>query len=125
MNRLIIAAAWLFASISTQAALTVDGYRDMQAKHGEDNEVLEIQVGMYVDGLLDGLFMISRDLPEEKRGWCIPDDEEITLDLALELFKEELSVRNAEYTEFSELGIQVPFSLVMVDALQRHYPCKS
>lgn len=124
MLRLFVCLFTVLTTCTAQAALTVDGYRQMQEKHGKNNEVLEIQVGMYVDGLLDGLFMISRDLPEDKRGWCVPDSEEITLELALELFKRELKIRNAEYTEFSELGIQVPFSLVMVDALQRNYPCK-
>ena len=40
------------------------------------------------------------------------------------LFQKELKLRKDEYAEFSELGIDVPFSLVMVDALQRAYPCR-
>ena len=117
-------ALFLFLTAQAHAALTVDGYKEMQKKHGKNNEALELQVRMYMDGLLDGLFMISRDLPENKKSWCIPDDESVTDELAFKLFKKELSKRRAEYAEFSKLGIQVPFSLVMVDALERAYPCK-
>lgn len=123
MTRTAIAFSFLLAS-SAQAALTVDSYREMQDKYGKDNEAIDLQVRMYLDGLLDGLFMATSDLPENKRSWCIPDDQQMTDELALNLFEKELKIREAEYTEFSELGIQVPFSLVMVDALQRAFPCK-
>ncbi|MEP4147959.1 MAG: hypothetical protein ABJL54_12095 [Halioglobus sp.] len=123
MARSAIAFLCLLAS-GAQAALTVDSYREMQDKYGKNNEAIDLQVRMYLDGLLDGLFMATSDLPENKRSWCIPDDQQMTDELALNLFEKELQIREAEYTEFSELGIQVPFSLVMVDALQRAFPCK-
>ena len=110
-------------AVSAQAALTVDDYQKMQKKHGKDNQALELQIRMYLDGLLDGLFMASRDVPRDKQSWCIPDDQPMTDELALQLFDKELKAREAEYTEFAELGIQIPFSLVMVDALQRAFPC--
>lgn len=119
-----IAAALLVLTAGAQGALTVDDYQKMQKKHGKDNKALELQVRMYLDGLLDGLFMASRDVPEDKQAWCIPDDQPMTDELALELFEKELKVRKAEYAEFAELGIQIPFSLVMVDALQRAFPCR-
>ena len=122
--RNLVMALLLIATAGARAALTVDGYREMQQKHGADNQAIELQVRMYVDGLLDGLFMASRDVPDDKRSWCIPDDEPMTDELAFELFQKELKLREQEYAEFSELGIDVPFSLVMVDALQRAYPCK-
>lgn len=122
MKRTAIALMML-AAASSQAALTVDGYREMQEKHGKDNEAIELQVRMYVDGLMDGLFLISHDLPKEKKSWCIPEDREITDEMAFELFEKELALREKEYAEFAELDIQVPFSLVMVDALQRAFPC--
>ncbi len=118
-------ALMMLATTSAQAALTVDAYREMQEKHGKDNEAIELQVRMYLDGLLDGLFMASHDLPEDKKSWCIPDDQQLTDQLALELFENELKERADEYAEFSDLGIQVPFSLVMVDALNRAFPCKN
>ncbi|MEP5566627.1 MAG: hypothetical protein ABJN62_02225 [Halioglobus sp.] len=114
----------LMLTSAAQAALTVDGYREMQEKYGKDNEAIDLQVRMYLDGLLDGLFMGTSDVPEDKRSWCIPDDQQMTDELALKLFEKELKLRGGEYKEFSELGIQVPFSLVMVDALQRAFPCK-
>ena len=114
----------LVLAMGAQGALTVDDYQKMQQEHGKDNKALELQVRMYLDGLLDGLFMASRDVPQEKQSWCIPDDQPMTDELALELFEKELKARRAEYAEFAELGIQIPFSLVMVDALQRAYPCK-
>ena len=119
-----VAVVLLMLTISAQAALTVDDYEKMQKKHGKDNQALELQVRMYLDGLLDGLFMASRDVPREKQSWCIPDDQPMTDELALDLFEKELKTRKAEYTEFAELGIQIPFSLVMVDALQRAFPCQ-
>lgn len=122
MKYLRIALLMLVAT-SAQAALTVDGYLEMQRKHGKDNEALQLQVRMYLDGLLDGLFMGSHDLPADKRSWCVPDDHQITDELALEIFENELRLRAEEYAEFAELGIDVPFSLVMVDALQRKFPC--
>ncbi len=122
MIRIAIALIFLLAG-QAQAALTVDGYLEMQEKHGKDNAAIDLQVRMYLDGLLDGLFMGSSDVPEEKKAWCIPDDQQMTDELALKLFQKELKTRAAEYQEFSELGIQVPFSLVMVDALQRAFPC--
>lgn len=118
------AALLLVLALGAQGALTVDDYQKMQQEHGKDNQALELQVRMYLDGLLDGLFMASRDVPQEKQSWCIPDDQPMTDELALELFEQELKARRAEYAEFAELGIQIPFSLVMVDALQRAYPCK-
>jgi hypothetical protein len=124
MKRTAIALMML-AAASAQAALTVEGYREMQKKHGKDNEAIELQVHMYLDGLLDGLFMASRNLPEDRKSWCIPDDQQMTDQLALELFESELRERADEYAEFAELGIQIPFSLVMVDALQRAFPCKN
>ncbi len=122
--RLLILIALLLTASRGYAALTVDGYYEMQKKHGKDNEAIDLQVRMYVDGLMDGLFMASRDVPDDKRSWCIPDSESMTDELAFKLFKKELKLRKEEYAEFSELGIDVPFSLVMVDALQRAYPCK-
>lgn len=119
-----VAVVLLMLTISAQAALTVDDYEKMQKKHGKDNQALELQVRMYLDGLLDGLFMASRDVPREKPSWCIPDDQPMTDELALDLFEKELKTRKAEYAEFAELGIQIPFSLVMVDALQRAFPCQ-
>ena len=113
----------LYAAASF-GALTVDDYQKMQKKHGADNKAIELQVRMYLDGLLDGLFMASRDVPKEKQSWCIPENEAMTDELAFKLFNKELKLRKAEYAEFGELGIQIPFSLVMVDALQRAYPCK-
>ena len=110
-------------STTAHAALTVDDYYKMQKKHGADNKAIELQVRMYLDGLLDGLFMASRDVPKEKQSWCIPESEAMTDELAFKLFNKELKLRKAEYAEFGELGIQIPFSLVMVDALQRAYPC--
>ncbi len=121
MKWMLLAA--VLVSTTVQAALTVEDYQNMQKKHGKDNKAIELQVRMYLDGLLDGLFMVSRDVPKHKQSWCIPSDEQITDELALKLFEKELKARKAEYAEFSELGIQVPFSLVMVDALQRAYPC--
>lgn len=115
----------LLAATSVQAALTVDSYYEMQSKHGKDNEAINLQVQMYLDGLLDGLFMASQDVPKDKKAWCIPDHQQVTDQLARELFENELRERADEYAEFAELGIQVPFSLVMADALQRAYPCKS
>lgn len=123
--RFLILAAVLLATRTTHAALTVDGYREMQRQHGKDNEAIELQVRMYVDGLLDGLFMASRNVPEDKQSWCIPENQPMTDELAYELFEKELELREEEYAEFSELGIDVPFSLVMVDALQRAFPCKA
>ena len=123
MKRTAIALIML-AAASAQAALTVESYREMQEKHGKDNQAIELQVRMYLDGLLDGLFMASRDVPKEKQSWCIPENEAMTDELAFKLFNKELKLRKAEYAEFGELGIQIPFSLVMVDALQRAYPCK-
>lgn len=117
-------ALMMFVALSAQAALTVDGYREMQEKHGKDNEAIELQVRMYLDGLLDGLFMASQDVADDKKSWCIPDDQQMTDELAFKLFQDELKERADEYAEFSELGIQIPFSLVMVDALQRAFPCK-
>ena len=124
MRSTITALVLLLAAANANAALTVDGYREMQEKYGKDNEAIQLQVRMYLDGLLDGLFMLSHDLAEDKKSWCIADDQEITDDVALELFENELKHRGDEYAEFGELGIQVPFSLVMVDALQRAFPCK-
>lgn len=124
MQKTTIALVLTLAAGHAQAALTVDGYREMQEKYGKDNEAIELQVRMYLDGLLDGLFMLSHDLPEDKKSWCIPDDQEITDEVALQLFDNELKERGKEYAEFGELGIQVPFSLVMVDALQRAFPCQ-
>ena len=123
MKKTILALIMSLAAASAQAALTVDGYYEMQKKHGKNNEALELQVRMYLDGLLDGLFMASSSLPKDKKSWCIPDDQQMTDELALKLFEKELKVRADEYAEFAELGIQVPFSLVMVDALQRAFPC--
>lgn len=120
----LIALVLLVLASGAQGALTVDDYQKMQKKHGKDNQALQLQVRMYLDGLLDGLFMASRDVPEDKRSWCIPDDQPMTDELALELFEKELKARRAEYAEFAELGIQIPFSLVMVDALQRAFPCQ-
>jgi hypothetical protein len=125
MRKTIIALALALASARTLAALTVDDYRQMQKQHGDDNPAIELQVRMYLDGLLDGLFMLSHDLPAEKKTWCIPDNQQITDEMALELFKKELQMRGEEYAEFGELGIEIPFSLVMTDALQRTYPCKN
>ena len=122
MKRIALALTLLLAA-NAHGALTVEGYYQMQEKHGRDNEAIELQVRMYVDGLLDGLFLISHDLPAEKRAWCIPDDQQITDEVAFELFEKELGLRKKEYAEFAELDIQVPFSLVMVDALQRAFPC--
>lgn len=122
MRRLVFALL-LLAAANAQAALTVDGYYTIQKKHGNDNEAIELQVRMYVDGLMDGLVLASRDVPDDKRSWCLPDDEPITDELAFKLFNKELKLRREEYAEFSGLGIDVPFSLVMVDALQRAYPC--
>lgn len=124
MRSTIIGLVLLLSASTLEAALTVDGYREMQEKYGKDNEAIELQVRMYLDGLLDGLFMLSHDLPEDKKSWCIPEDQEITDEVALKLFENELVHRGDEYTEFGELGIQVPFSLVMVDALQRAFPCR-
>lgn len=121
------ATAALAISITSShalAALTVDAYRQMQKQHGEDNPAIALQVRMYLDGLLDGLFMLSHDLPEKKKTWCIPDDQQISDEMALELFEKELQMRGEEYAEFGELGIEIPFSLVMTDALQRTFPCK-
>jgi hypothetical protein len=122
MKRAAIALLVLAAS-SAQAALTVESYHQMKKQHGADNEAIELQVRLYLDGLLDGLLMASRNVPEDRRTWCLPDDQEITGQLALELFENELQQRADEYAEFAELGIQIPFSLVMVDALQRAFPC--
>lgn len=122
MKRTAIALTMLLAA-SAHGALTVEGYYEMQEKHGADNKAIELQVRMYVDGLLDGLFLISHDLAEDKRSWCIPEDQEITDEVAFKLFQKELKLRRKEYAEFAELDIQVPFSLVMVDALQRAFPC--
>jgi hypothetical protein len=108
---------------AANGALTVDGYRAMLAKHGKDNEAIDLQVRMYLDGLLDGLVMASSNLPDDKRSWCIPDSQPLTDELAYELFQNELKLRGKEYAEFSALGIDVPFSLVMVDALERRFPC--
>ena len=124
LKKLFVVALFFMLASTAQAALTVDGYREMQEKYGKDNEAIDLQVRMYLDGLLDGLFMATSDLPADKRTWCIPDDQQMTDELALKLFEKELKHRGAEYKEFSELGIQVPFSLVMVDALQRAFPCK-
>ncbi len=124
MMKQVATALLVLATASAEAALTVESYREMQEKHGKDSGALELQVRMYVDGLLDGLFMASHNMPEDKKAWCIPDDQQITDELALQLFENELEEREAEYTEFAELGIQVPFSLVMVDALERAFPCK-
>lgn len=115
----------LFVSMSAQAALTVDGYRAMQKEHGKNNEAIDLQVRMYLDGLLDGLIMATSSVPDDKRSWCIPDDQPLTDELAYELFQKELKIRGKEYAEFSELGIDVPFSLVMVDALERRFPCRN
>ncbi|MEH6585883.1 MAG: hypothetical protein V7720_04950 [Halioglobus sp.] len=123
MKKTIIALIMSLAAAGAQAALTVDGYYEMQKKHGKNNEAIELQVRMYLDGLLDGLFIVSSSLPKDEKSWCIPDDQQMTDDLALKLFENELKVRADEYAEFAELGIQVPFSLVMVDALQRAFPC--
>lgn len=119
-----IAVVLLMLTAGAQAALTVGDYQKMQKQHGKDNQALELQVRMYLDGLLDGLFMASRDVPKDKQSWCIPDDQPMTDELALALFEKELKARKTEYAEFAELGIQIPFSLVMVDALQRAFPCK-
>jgi len=124
MTRIAAALVFVLAG-SAHAALTVDGYYEMREKHGKDNAAIDLQVRMYLDGLLDGLFMASSDVPENKKSWCIPDDQQMTDELALKLFQKELKARAAEYQEFSELGIQVPFSLVMVDALQRAFPCNN
>lgn len=123
MKKLLAGTALAAMTCTAQAALTVDGYYEMQRKHGADNQAIELQVRMYVDGMLDGLFMASRDIPEDKRAWCIPQDRPMTDELAFDLFQKELRLRKEEYAEFSELGIDVPFSLVMVDALQRAFPC--
>ena len=82
-------------TISAQAALTVDDYEKMQKKHGKDNQALELQVRMYLDGLLDGLFMASRDVPREKQAWCIPDDQPMTDELAEDI---------CQRTSFSEMN---------------------
>ncbi len=121
--KIALIAIMLVASAGARAALTVESYYEMLEKHGVDNQAIELQVRMYVDGLMDGLFLISHDLPEEKKSWCIPDDQHITDEIAFELFQQELRLRRDEYKEFAELDIQVPFSLVMVDALQRAFPC--
>lgn len=123
MTRPLLTLILLF-SMSAQAALTVDGYRSMQKEHGENNEAIDLQVRMYLDGLLDGLIMATSSVPDDKRSWCIPDDQPLTDELAYELFQKELKIRGKEYAEFSELGIDVPFSLVMVDALERRFPCR-
>ena len=123
MKKTVTALIMSLAAASAQAALTVDGYYEMQKKHGKNNEAIELQVRMYLDGLLDGLFMASSNLPKDKKSWCIPDDQQMTDELALKIFENELKVRADEYAEFAELGIQVPFSLVMVDALERTFPC--
>ena len=120
----ILFALLLGLATSAQAALTVDGYRAMQEAHGADNQTIDLQVRMYLDGLLDGLAMATSTLPDEKRSWCIPDNQPLTDELAYELFQQELRLRGKEYAEFSELGIDVPFSLVMVDALERRFPCR-
>jgi hypothetical protein len=123
MMRLLLVL--LLAVVPTvNAALTVDGYRAMLAKHGKDNEAIDLQVRMYLDGLLDGLVMASSNLPDDQRTWCIPDSQPLTDELAYDLFQKELTLRGDEYAEFSELGIDVPFSLVMVDALERRFPCR-
>lgn len=118
------AALLLIVTAQAHAALTVDGYRAMQEEYGRNNEAIDLQVRMYLDGLLDGLVMASSNLPDDKRSWCIPDKQPLTDELAYELFHKELKLRRGEYAEFSELGIDVPFSLVMVDALERRFPCK-
>lgn len=123
MKKTVLALVMCLAAASAQAALTVDGYYEMQKKHGKNNEALDLQVRMYLDGLLDGLFMASSSLPKDEQSWCIPNDQQMTDELALKIFENELKVRADEYAEFAELGIQVPFSLVMVDALQRAFPC--
>ena len=120
----LLFAVLLAVAPTANAALTVDGYRAMLAKHGKDNEAIDLQVRMYLDGLLDGLVMASSNLPEDKRSWCIPDSQPLTDELAYELFHKELKLRRVEYAEFSELGIDVPFSLVMLDALERRFPCE-
>ncbi len=117
-------ALLMLAASSAQAAMTVESYYEMREKHGADNEAIALQVRLYLDGLLDGLLMGTRNVPEDQRSWCLPDDREVTGELALELFENELQARAEEYAEFAELGIQIPFSLVMVDALQRAFPCK-
>ena len=66
---------------------------------------------------LDDLATEARESGDQRR-------QEITDEVALELFEKELQQRGKEYAEFAELGIQVPFSLVMVDALQRAFPCR-
>ena len=68
--------------------------------------------------------MASSNLPDDQRTWCIPDSQPLTDELAYDLFQKELTLRGEEYAEFSELGIDVPFSLVMVDALERRFPCQ-
>ncbi len=120
-----VLALLLLIACQAHAALTVDGYRAMQKEHGKNNEAIDLQVRMYLDGLLDGLVMASSNLPADKRSWCIPDDEALTDELAYRIFHKELKIRGKEYAEFSELGIDVPFSLVMVDALERRFPCKN
>ncbi len=117
-------ALLMLAASGAQAAMTVESYYAMREKHGANSEAIALQVRLYLDGLLDGLLMGTRNVPEEKRSWCLPDDREVTGELALELFENELQARADEYAEFAELGIQIPFSLVMVDALQRAFPCK-
>lgn len=123
MTRMLF-GLFLGLAASAHAALTVDGYRTMQEAHGADNQAIDLQVRMYLDGLLDGLVMATSTLSDEKRSWCIPDNQPLTDELAYELFQQELGLRSKEYAEFSELGIDIPFSLVMVDALERRFPCR-
>lgn len=116
--KLLVVLAFLFNSVKSNAALTIQNYLDLDKKSGTDSSML---IDVYFSGLMDGLGSANTFAKADAKIFCPPTELPMGGDLLKSIIDKGLE--DYEGDQNKEIRKVMLVSIVAIRRLQEIFPC--